>query len=84
MKRFEVIHELVDEFRNRYFRQIAMRFIPNQSHREYVVQRRGDQMWILADQQLEARGEILIGGLVIHKSVSTPVAKGKTQTSQCA
>jgi hypothetical protein len=58
---------LVDEFRNRNFRQIAMRFISNQPHRENVAQRRGNQMRIFTDQQFEACSEILIGGLVIHK-----------------
>ena len=42
MDGFEVIHVLVDEFRNRNFRQIAMRFISNQPHRENVAQSRGD------------------------------------------
>jgi hypothetical protein len=46
-----------------------MRFIPNQPHREDVSQRRGNQMRIFADEQLEASSEIFICVLVIHKSV---------------
>jgi hypothetical protein len=67
MNRFEVIHVLVDEFRNRNLRQITMRFVSNQPHRENVAQRRGDQMRILADEQFEPRREIFICGLVIHR-----------------
>ena len=42
MKRLEVIHVLVDEFRNRYLRQITVSFVPNQTHREDIAQRGGD------------------------------------------
>ena len=56
---FEIIHELVDELCNRNFRQIAMSFVSNQPHRENVAQRRGDQMWIFADEQLEVSSESL-------------------------
>jgi hypothetical protein len=66
---FEIIHELVDKLCNRDLRQIAMRFISNQPHRENIAQRRGDQMRIFADEQLEVSGEIFICVLVIHKSV---------------
>jgi hypothetical protein len=60
MKRIEVIHILVDEFRNRYFRQISMRFVPNQSHREDVAQRSCDEVRVLANQQFEPSRKILI------------------------
>jgi hypothetical protein len=73
MDGFEVIHVLVDEFRNRNLRQITMRFISNQPHRENIAQRRGNQMRIFADEQLEASSEILICGLMIHKGVPISV-----------
>ena len=61
MQRLEVIHELVDELRNRDFSQIAVRFVPDQPHREDVAQRRRDEMRILADEQFQPSREIFIG-----------------------
>ena len=61
MHRLEVIHELVHELRNRDFRQVTMRLVPNQPHREDVAQRGRDEMRILADEQLQAGGKILVG-----------------------
>ena len=81
MDGFEVIHVLVDEFRNRNFGQIAMRFVANQPHRKNIAQRRRDQMRIFADEQLEASGEILICGLMIHKGAPISV-KGAREICQ--
>jgi len=49
MKRLKVIHILVDELRNRYLRQVYVRFVPNQPHRENVAQRGCNEVRILAD-----------------------------------
>ena len=43
MKRLEVIHVLVDELGNRYLRQVSVRLVPNQPHREDVAQRGCDE-----------------------------------------
>jgi hypothetical protein len=60
MKRLEVIHELIDEFSNRYFRQVPMRFVPNEPHCENIAQRGCDEVRVLADQQFQPSCKILI------------------------
>jgi hypothetical protein len=52
MDRFEVIHVLVDELRNRNFSQIAVRFVADEAHGENVAQRRCDKGGVLANEQL--------------------------------
>ena len=58
---FKIIHILIDKFCNGDFRQITMRFIANESHRENVTQSRCDEMRILRDQQFEALSKIFVG-----------------------
>jgi hypothetical protein len=61
MKRLEVIHELVNEFCNRYFRQVPVRFVSNEPHRKNITQRGCDKVRILANQQFQPSCKILIG-----------------------
>ena len=56
-----------DELRNGNFRKIAMRLIPDQSHRENVAQRGGDQVGMLADEQLEPIREVFVGSAGVHR-----------------
>ena len=51
MQRLEVIHVLIDELRNPNLRQVPVRFVPNQPHREDVAQRSCNEVRILANQQ---------------------------------
>jgi len=67
MNRLEVIHVLVDEFRNRNFRQIPVSFVADEPHGENVAQRRCDEVRILADEQLQAGGEFLIRSHLFHR-----------------
>ena len=65
MDRSKVIHELIDELGDSNFRQIAVRLVPNQPHRENVAERCGNQVRILADKQLQASCEIFVCSLVV-------------------
>src|SRR5208283_6236444 len=65
MFRLEIVHELVDEFWNGNFRQISMSFIANEPHCKNVAQRRCDELWVLANEQLKPDSEFLICSHVI-------------------
>jgi len=67
MHRLEVIHVLIDEFRNGDLRQVAVRLVADEPHRENVAQGRSNEVRILADKKLQTTGEVFVCGFVIHE-----------------